>query len=95
MQNGFVERFNRIYRESILDAYLFFELDQVRQLTAEWMEEYNERRPHEALNNLTPKEWKVKLSAVTNDQMDKENFVSGSRVYRHKNLENSSLRLSE
>lgn len=90
MQNGFVERFNRIYRESILDAYLFFELGQVRQLTEEWMEEYNERRPHEALNNLTPKEWKAKLCAPTNDQTDEENFVSGSRVYSHKKAENST-----
>jgi putative transposase len=61
MQNGYVERFNRLYREAILDAYLFFDLDQVRQLTQEWMEEYNERRPHEALNNLTPEEWKNKI----------------------------------
>lgn len=60
MQNGYIERFNRIYRESILDAYLFFELDQVRQLTEEWMDEYNNRRPHESLNNLTPNEWKMK-----------------------------------
>lgn len=58
MQNGYVERFNRLYREAILDAYLFFDLDEVRQLTQEWMEEYNERRPHEGLNNLTPEEWK-------------------------------------
>jgi putative transposase len=60
MQNGYIERFNRIYRESILDAYLFFELDQVRILTEEWMEEYNLRRPHESLGNLTPNEWKMK-----------------------------------
>ena len=58
MQNGYVERFNRLYREAILDAYLFFDLEEVRQLTQEWMEEYNERRPHEGLNNLTPEEWK-------------------------------------
>lgn len=56
MQNGYIERFNRIYRESILDAYLFFELDQVRRLTEECMEEYNTRRPHESLGNLTPYE---------------------------------------
>jgi len=61
MQNGYVERFNRLYREAILDAYLFFDLDEVRQLTQEWMEEYNERRPHEGLNNLTPEEWKQKI----------------------------------
>jgi putative transposase len=57
MQNGYIERFNRLYREAVLDAYLFFDLDQVRQLTAEWMEEYNLRRPHESLGNLTPDEW--------------------------------------
>ena len=56
MQNGYIERFNRIYRESILDAYLFFDLDQVRMLTDEWMDEYNNRRPHESLENLTPNE---------------------------------------
>lgn len=60
IQNGYIERFNRIYRESILDAYLFFELDQIRELTEEWMDEYNNRRPHESLNNLTPIEWKMK-----------------------------------
>jgi putative transposase len=65
MQNGYIERFNRLYREAVLDAYLFFELHQVRQLTNEWMEEYNFRRPHEALDNLTPKEWKDKL--LTNE----------------------------
>jgi putative transposase len=41
MQNGYIERFNRVYREAVLDAYLFFDLYQVKQLTAEWMEEYN------------------------------------------------------
>ena len=57
MQNGYIERFNRVYREAVLDAYLFFDLYQVRQLTEDWMEEYNQRRPHEALNNLSPVEW--------------------------------------
>jgi putative transposase len=61
MQNGYIERFNRLYREAVLDAYLFFELDEVRYLTQEWMEEFNQRRPHEALGNLTPEEWKLKV----------------------------------
>ena len=46
MQNGFIERINRLYREAALDAYLFFDLYQVKQLTEEWMIEYNERRPY-------------------------------------------------
>ena len=62
MQNGYVERFNRLYREAVLDAHLFFDLYQVKQLTEEWMEEYNLRRPHEGLNNLTPEEWKYKVN---------------------------------
>lgn len=62
MQNGYIERFNRHYREAVLDAYLFFDLYQVKQLTEEWIKEYNERRPHEALNNLTPEEWNEKMS---------------------------------
>jgi len=37
------------------------DLEEVRYLTREWIEEYNYRRPHEALNNLTPDEWKMEL----------------------------------
>ena len=61
MQNGCIERFNGLYREAILDAYLFFDLYQVKQLTEEWIIEYNERRPHESLNDLTPEEWHKNL----------------------------------
>ena len=61
MQNGYIEGFNRLYREAILDAYVFMDLEEVRYLTRERVEEYNYRRPHEARNNLTPNEWKRKL----------------------------------
>jgi putative transposase len=61
MQNGFIERFNGSYRKEILDAYVFFELNEVRTITDEWIEKYNTNRPHEALGNLTPIEWKKRL----------------------------------
>ena len=61
MQNGYIERFNRLYREAILDAYLFFDFNELRVLTEEWMEEYNTKRPHESLDNKTPYEWKMNL----------------------------------
>jgi putative transposase len=41
MQNGYIKRFNRVYREAILDAYLFTDIREVRALTKEWMEEDN------------------------------------------------------
>lgn len=54
MQNGYIERFNRTFRENILDAYLFEDINQVQVLADEWMEDYNYSRPHEALGGITP-----------------------------------------
>ncbi|HBJ0137687.1 TPA: IS3 family transposase, partial [Escherichia coli] len=57
-QNAFIERFNRTYRTEILDFYLFRTLNEVREITARWVSEYNCERPHESLNNMTPEEYR-------------------------------------
>ena len=56
-QNGYVERFNRTYREDVLDAYLFENLQEVRQVTELWMDDYNNDHPHDGLGGMTPKEF--------------------------------------
>ena len=63
-QNAFIERFNRTYREEVLSQYLFTSLEHVREATWWWMCEYNEERPHDALDDLTPVE--VRLQTAGN-----------------------------
>lgn len=58
MQNGFIERFNRSYREGVLDMYVFKTLEEVRERTESWMRDYNEELPHDALDDLTPVEYR-------------------------------------
>lgn len=53
-QNAYIERFNRTYREEILDMYLFRNVSDVQMITDKWLYEYNHERPHESLGNLTP-----------------------------------------
>jgi putative transposase len=62
MQNGYVERFNRTYREEVLNCYGFEALGEVRRITAEWLTRYNEQRPHESLGNLAPRQYRMAKS---------------------------------
>jgi putative transposase len=61
-QNSYIERFNRSYRQDVLDIHLFENLDQVRYYTDEFIEDYNLHRPHESLNSLSPINYKLQKS---------------------------------
>lgn len=55
-QNAYIERFNRSFREEVLDTWLFMDLEEVREISWAWMLEYNEERDHDSLGGLTPAE---------------------------------------
>lgn len=65
-QNAFIERFNRTYRTEVLDAHLFANIEQVQAITNQWLIDYNEYRPHEALGGLPPVQFMPRLTYAPN-----------------------------
>jgi len=63
-QNAYIEGFNRTYREEVLNAYLFDSISEVREITADRLERYNEIRPHDALGSLPPARYRERLLAA-------------------------------
>lgn len=69
-QNAYIERFNRSFRTEILDANLFHTLNQVREHAWAWKVSYNEERPHAALGNIPPAEFKQLVTAeISNNEL--------------------------
>lgn len=64
-QNAFIERKNGSIRGELLNAYLFNNLSEVRELTQEWRIDYNEERPHKSLGYLSPLKYAEKVAART------------------------------
>ncbi len=68
-ENSYIERFNRTYRTEILNMYLFKTLSEVRELTENWIREYNEERPYDSLNDLTPWEYLAREESRINSNL--------------------------
>jgi len=63
-QNGYVERFNRTYREEVLDNFAFENIPQAQTLSNAWIWVYNNERPHSSLNYLTPTAFLLKYGKL-------------------------------
>ena len=72
-QNAFVESFNGRLRDELLNETLFLTLGEARELLTAWRDDYNRVRPHSALANKTPEEFRDHhraLAATTGSGQD-------------------------
>jgi len=53
-QNGHNESLNGVFRDGCLNRWAFLSVREARLVVESWRREYNEERPHGALNQITP-----------------------------------------
>jgi len=91
-QNGYVERFNRTFREDILDAYIFTSISQLQVMADKWKEDYNYGHPHQSLQGKSPIQFKY----------SRREFLEASEIVKakmndepaHKPTQSSALTIS-
>lgn len=66
-QNSLIERFNRTFRQDVLNSYMFENLSQMRNYANAWIWMYNNERPHSSLGYLTPVEFLLKYGKLSTE----------------------------
>jgi len=90
VQNACIESFNGRLRDECLNEHWFLTLAHAREIIEEWRIDYNLRRPHSALGNLTPLEFCGLLEDTQTKQLDPVGLysmngsVSGGRSGRRR-----------
>jgi putative transposase len=64
-QNAYIESFNGKFRDECLNEHWFATLAEARVLINQWRRDYNERRPHSALDYLTPSEFAARARTTS------------------------------
>jgi putative transposase len=76
-QNAFVESFIGRLRDECLNETLFGSLPQARAVLDSWRSDYNGTRPHSALANRTPEEFRAQHIAIAAMTSNGQNFNPG------------------
>lgn len=76
-QNAFVESFIGRLRDECLNETLFSSLPEARAVLANWRDDYNRFRPHSALANKTPQEFRDHHLALAATTGSGQNFSPG------------------
>lgn len=58
-QNGLIERFFRSLKEECVWQHHFQSFDDARRIIRDWMDWYNQRRPHQALGYASPHQYRL------------------------------------
>jgi putative transposase len=68
-QNGYNESFNGVLRDGCLNRWQFFTIGEARAVVGDYVREYNEERPHGALDGRFPsqflKDWEEKRLSIS------------------------------
>jgi len=57
VENAYIESFNGRLRDECLNSHEFGSLQEARGIIEVWREDYNEKRPHGSLDDMTPTEF--------------------------------------
>jgi putative transposase len=68
-QNGHIESFNGKLRDECLNTEWFTSLDEARTLIESWRNDYNDVRPHSALDQMPPAVWAQKQAKILHSQL--------------------------
>ena len=80
-QNAYIERFNRTYREEVLSAYPFDTLDQVRDITNDWLERF----PRQVITETVPRRAYLSYPLLTTCQHTPIHLAQDPQKQPHRN----------
>ena len=103
-QNAYIERFNRHYREDVLDAYAFDSIESMQIISEKWRDEYNNRHSHGSLKGMSPIQFKhsrgkdnfssESVKAKMNDELTHTTTQSSALTDSSENIENATKGLN-